>query len=108
MMKKDDPETSEEMQSLHEVWFGTRKQVRVPVSHTRPIEKKVHVNLRWDDAKSLAKLLNDLLEDGSVTLHSPGYGYVGERVSLIERVIMEISCAHPVTPDAAKKTSKKR
>lgn len=71
-------------------------------SYARQFEKNVVVALRWDDAKALAELLTELLEDGSVTLHA-SKGYVGERVGLIERAIMSIACANPVMPKPAKK-----
>ena len=69
----------------------------------REAEKKVDVVLQWNDAKALAEMLTELLEDGSVTLRAPK-GYVGERVALIQRVIMEIACSHPVMSEIAKKT----
>jgi hypothetical protein len=46
--------------------------------------KKVQIELEPKDARALFELLNDLLENGSVTLQVPR-GYIGERVELLRR-----------------------
>jgi len=60
----------------------------------REAEKKVHVELRWGDAKELSELLVTLLDLGKVDLTAPR-GHVGARVGLIDRVITAVACSSP-------------